>query len=156
MYTCCSYVNMHIYYTILRIKKYYIIYIPCIIWPFCSSISASTSAQHSIFYSLSCIALYANNKTPEPIGHFILTINPQDLFFRQELLFPIQLSSLPITYSYLISCSMTIPDWNWMISFSAETTLMLAISLLTRSLSNSGIWQVCFSRKLSISFNRCS
>lgn len=26
---------------------------------------------------------------------------------------------------------MTILDWNWMISFSAETTLMLAISLLT-------------------------
>ena len=110
----------------------------------------------SIFCSPSSVALYANNKTPEPIGHFILTINPTDLFFRQEFLFPIQLSSLPVTYSYLISCSMTIPDWNWIISFSAETTLMLAISLLTRSLSNSGIWQVCFSRKLSISFNRCS
>lgn len=75
MYPCSSYVNMHIYYTILRIKKYYIIYIPCIICPFCSTISASISAQHSIFYSLSCVALYANNKTPEPIGHFILTIN---------------------------------------------------------------------------------
>ena len=80
----------------------------------------SNRFSKSIFCSPSCVALYANNKTPEPIGHFILTINPTNLFFRRVFLFPLQLSSLPALYSYLISCSMTIPDWNWIISFSAK------------------------------------
>ncbi len=40
--------------------------------------------------------IYANNKTPEPIGHFILAINLRNSFHRQELRFPIQLSSLPV------------------------------------------------------------
>lgn len=44
---------------------------------------------------------------------------------------------LLLFYSYLISYSMTIPDRNWIINFSAETTLMLAINLQARSLSNS-------------------
>lgn len=43
-----------------------------------------------------------------------------------------QLSSLPAIYSYLIFY------WDQIISFSTETTLMLAISFRTRTLSNSG------------------
>ena len=49
---------------------------------------------------------------------------------------------LPQPYSYRISCSMTMPDWNCISSFSLDSTLMVEISRLTRSLSNSGIWQV--------------
>ncbi|WP_306784080.1 hypothetical protein [Agathobacter rectalis] len=57
--------------------------------------------------------------------------------------FPIcLLPFLPQPYSYRISCSMTMPDWNCISSFSLDSTLMVEISRLTRSLSNSGIWQV--------------
>ena len=57
--------------------------------------------------------------------------------------FPIYLLPfLPQPYSYRISCSMTMPDWNCISSFSLDSTLMVEISRLTRSLSNSGIWQV--------------
>ena len=57
--------------------------------------------------------------------------------------FPIcLLPFLPQPYSYRISCSMTMPNWNCISSFSLDSTLMVEISRLTRSLSNSGIWQV--------------
>ena len=57
--------------------------------------------------------------------------------------FPIcLLPFLPQSYSYRISCSMTMPDWNCISSFSLDSTLMVEISRLTRSLSNSCIWQV--------------
>ena len=59
-------------------------------------------------------------------------------------------------YSYAISCSITIPDWNCISILSAEITLIPAISLLTKSLSNSGIWQVLALMKASMSFTRCS
>lgn len=59
-------------------------------------------------------------------------------------------------YSFPISCSMTMPDWNCICILSAEITLMLATSRLTRSLSNSGIWPLFPLRKASMSFTRCS
>lgn len=58
-------------------------------------------------------------------------------------------------YSFPISCSMTMPDWNCICILSAEITLMLATSRLTRSLSNSSIWPLFPLRKASISFTRC-
>ena len=83
------------------------------------------------------------------LSYFMPTIKRPDhrAFYSYHKLagttFPIYLLPfLPQPYSYRISCSMTMPDWNCISSFSLDSTLMVEISRLTRSLSNSGIWQV--------------
>ena len=83
------------------------------------------------------------------LSYFMPTIKRPDhrAFYSYHKLagttFPIYLLPfLPQSYSYRISCSMTMPDWNCISSFSLDSTLMVEIIRLTRSLSNSCIWQV--------------
>lgn len=120
---------------------------------------------HTLFSSSpvtqSCVSFYNRSSVYFPIAHFSVpivlhlfpifmpTIKRPDhrAFYSYHKLagttFPIYLLPfLPQPYSYRISCSMTMPDWNCISSFSLDSTLMVEISRLTRSLSNSGIWQV--------------
>lgn len=88
-------------------------------------------------------------KHPSPTGILFL---PQT--GRNNIFYSVVIPAL--FYSFPISCSMTMPDWNCICILSAEITLMLATSRLTRSLSNSGIWPLFPFRKASMSFTRCS
>ena len=100
-----------------------------------------------------CYDRFFGEFTPEG-GETFRIINKGNVWFSAVMVrglaelyagttFPIYLLPfLPQPYSYRISCSMTMPDWNCISSFSLDSTLMVEISRLTRSLSNSGIWQV--------------
>ena len=60
------------------------------------------------------------------------------------------------SYISLISCSITIPDLNCIISRSFEITFIWLISIRTRPSSYSTSWQEVWFRNRSISLPRCS